>query len=271
MIEVEKEMTVFHESWRCITPIFAQATGLLPYKASYHMVILITGASRGIGFAIAEAFAQDPQQHHLIMVSQNAAKLAASAADLQTRFPQNTVLHYACNLADKAAIATLSEWLHTQVDAVDVLVNNAGYFLPGSVHNEPEGTLEEMLQTNLLSAYHLTRAALPRMMARKSGHVFNLCSIASLQAYANGGSYSISKFALLGFGQNLREEMKPYHIKVTNIMPGAVYTDSWAGSGVQKERIMEAADVAKMVYTAAHLSPQACVEDIVMRPVLGDL
>jgi short-subunit dehydrogenase len=235
------------------------------------MVILITGASRGIGFAIAETFAADQQAHTLIMVSQNAAKLAASAADLQTRFPQNTVLHYACNLADKAAIATLSEWLHTQVEAVDVVVNNAGYFLPGSVHNEPDGTLEEMLQTNLLSAYHLTRAVLPAMMARKSGHVFNICSIASLHAYANGGSYSISKFALLGFGQNLREEMKPYHIKVTNVMPGAVYTDSWAGSGVQKERIMEAADVAKMVYTAAHLSPQACVEDIVMRPVLGDL
>jgi short-subunit dehydrogenase len=264
-------MSVFHESWRCITPIFVQATGVLPYKASYLMVILITGASRGIGFAIAETFAQDPHQHHLIMVSQNEAKLAASAADLQARFPQHTVLHYACNLADKSAIATLSEWLHTQVPAVDVLVNNAGNFLPGSVHNEPEGTLEEMLQTNLLSAYHLTRAVLPRMMARKSGHIFNLCSIASLQAYANGGSYSISKYALLGFGKNLREEMKPYHIKVTNIMPGAAYTDSWAGSGVQKERIMEAADVAKMIYTAAQLSPQACVEDIVMRPVLGDL
>lgn len=236
------------------------------------MVILITGASRGIGFAIAEVFAQDSQQqHHIIMVSQNAAKLAASAADLQTRFPQHIVLHTPCNLADKASIDPLSQWLHTQVDTVDVLVNNAGYFLPGSVHNEPEGTLEEILQVNLLSAYHLTRAVLPRMMARKSGHVFNICSIASMQAYANGGSYSISKFAMLGFGQNLREEMKPYRIKVTNIMPGAVYTDSWAGSGVQKERIMEAADVAKMVYTATHLSPQACVEDIVMRPVLGDL
>jgi short-subunit dehydrogenase len=235
------------------------------------MVILISGASRGIGFAIAETFAADQQAHTLILVSQNAARLAASAADLHTRFPQNTFLHYACNLADKAAIATLSTWLHTQVEAVDVLVNNAGYFLPGSVHNEPDGTLEEMLQTNLLSAYHLTRAVLPAMMARKSGHVFNICSIASLKAYANGGSYSISKFALLGFGQNLREEMKPYLIKVTNVMPGATYTDSWAGSGVQKDRIMEAADVAKMIYTAAQLSPQACVEDIVMRPILGDI
>jgi short-subunit dehydrogenase len=154
---------------------------------------------------------------------------------------------------------------------VDVLINNAGYFLPGSVHSEPDGTLDEMLRVNLLSAYHVTRALLPAMMQKKAGYVFNICSIASVQAYNNGGSYSISKFAMLGFGKNLREEMKPYNIKVTNIMPGAVYTDSWSGSGVEKERIMEATDVAKIIYTATQLSPQACVEDVVMRPHLGDL
>jgi short-subunit dehydrogenase len=109
------------------------------------------------------------------------------------------------------------------------------------------------------------------MMAQKKGHIFNMCSIASLHAYTNGGAYSISKFALLGFSKNLREEMKPHGIKVTAVIPGAVYTDSWAGSGVSRERIMQAADVAAMIYTAAQLSPQACVEDIVLRPLEGDL
>jgi short-subunit dehydrogenase len=154
---------------------------------------------------------------------------------------------------------------------VDILVNNAGYFEPGSVHNEPEGHLEKMIGVNLYSAYHLTRALLPSMMSRKSGHIFNICSIASLQAYAAGGSYSISKFAMLGFSKNLREEMKPHGIKVTSVMPGATMTDSWAGFPMEPNRIMEADDIAKLIVGAASLSFQACVEEIVVRPQKGDL
>jgi len=129
---------------------------------------------------------------------------------------------------------------------------------------------------NLYSAYHLTRTLLPKMMHQQNtsgsrGHIFNICSIASLKSYKNGGSYSISKFALAGFSKNLREEMKPYGIKVTAVYPGAVYTDSWAGSGIDPKRIMEASDIAEMIYASAQLSPQATVEDIVLRPQLGDL
>ena len=235
------------------------------------LAIVITGASRGLGAAIAEAFASDTQGHHLILIAKHEEKLAAYARRLQVRFPRTTVAYYACDLGNRQQLDNLGEWLKKEHPTIDVLVNNAGRFLPGSVHNEPTGTLEAMLATNLLSAYHLTRAVLPGMMAARSGHIFNMCSIASLQAYSNGGSYSISKWALLGFGKNLREEMKPHGIKVTNIMPGAIYTDSWAESGIAPERIMEAADIAKLVYSMSYLSPQACVEDIVLRPQLGDL
>jgi len=109
------------------------------------------------------------------------------------------------------------------------------------------------------------------MIKAGSGHIFNICSIASLQAYSFGGSYSISKYALEGFSKNLREELKDKGIKVTGVYPGATYTNSWAGSGVEPSRIMESNDIAKMIIAAAHLSPQAVVEDIVMRPQLGDL
>lgn len=103
------------------------------------------------------------------------------------------------------------------------------------------------------------------------GHIFNMCSIASLAAYSNGGSYSISKFALNGFSKNLREEMKPHHIKVTAVFPGAVMTDSWGDYDNSANRIMEAEDIAKMMFASAMLSPQACVEEILIRPQLGDL
>ena len=128
-----------------------------------------------------------------------------------------------------------------------------------------------MIAVNLYSAYYVTRGLLPSMMKKRSGHIFNMCSIASLKAYSNGGSYSISKFALMGLTKNLREELKPYNIKVTAVYPGAVYTASWEGSGIDPARIMEVNDIAEMIYAASLLSPQACVEDIVIRPQQGDL
>ena len=128
-----------------------------------------------------------------------------------------------------------------------------------------------MIEMNLFGAYHLTRLLLPKMMEAKRGHIFNMCSVASIKAYANGGAYSISKFALLGFSKNLREEMKPYNIKVTAVIPGAAYTESWASSGIEEKRFMQAKDIAEMVFAASQLSPQACVEEILLRPQLGDI
>lgn len=92
-----------------------------------------------------------------------------------------------------------------------------------------------------------------------------------MKAYPNGGSYSISKWALDGFSKNLREEMKAFNVKVTTVYPGATLTSSWDGMDIDSKRILEAADIAKMIIAASELSAQACVEDIVIRPQLGDL
>ena len=152
-----------------------------------------------------------------------------------------------------------------------MLVNNAGRYLPGSVYNEPEGTLQNMISTNLYSAYAVTRAVLPLMLPQKKGYIFNICSIAGMQAYANGGSYSISKFALIGFSKNLRLELMPHGIAVTTINPGATWSSAWAGVNLPKQRLMEATDIAAMIVACTTLSPQAVVEEITLRPLLGDL
>ncbi len=233
------------------------------------MNIVISGASKGIGYAIAEVFAA--QGNTLFICARNAAPLAAAAKVLEQAYPQSAIHTYTADLSVAAEAVAFGEWVLSAAGHADVLVNNAGYFLPGSIHNEPAGTLEAMLAGNLYSAYHLTRTLVPSMIKQNSGHIFTMCSVASLHAYANGGSYSISKFALAGFSKNLREELKSHNIKVTAVYPGAVYTASWEGSGVAAERIMEAADVAKMVLAASQLSPQAVIEDIVLRPQLGDL
>ncbi len=230
---------------------------------------IITGASRGFGKAIAEIFAANG--YNLVLTARKPVALYTAMESLQTRYPDIEIKARPADIGKKAEVLALGEWMLHTVHKIDVLVNNAGSFVPGSVHSEPDGALEEMMETNLYSAYHLTRALLPRMMEQGSGHIFNMCSIASLNAYPNGGAYSISKFALLGFSKNLREEMMPHGIKVTAVLPGAAYTDSWIGSGVDPNRIMEAADVAKLIFAASQLSPRACVEEIVVRPQLGDL
>jgi short-subunit dehydrogenase len=217
---------------------------------------------------MAEKFAAGG--YDLYLCSRNNKALQEMVEGLAAKYPVN-VSGQAVDLADKEQVRTFGNWILSQGISIDVLINNAGQFVPGSVHNEEEGALEKMMAVNLYSAYHLTRVLLPVMMAQKKGHIFNVCSIASLQAYANGGAYSISKFALAGFSKNLREEMKPHGIKVTAVYAGATFTDSWAGSGVDPHRIMEAGDIADMVYAASRLSAQATVEDILLRPQLGDL
>ena len=233
------------------------------------MNIVITGASKGFGKAIAEKFAANG--YDLFLCSRNENDLADTAGSISQKFPGITVHYRSCDVSKKNELKDFADWILDKSKAVDVLINNAGRFVPGHVHEEEDGVIEFLMETNLYSAYYLSKYLLPGMMERKSGHIFNMCSIASLKAYKHGGSYSITKYALAGLSVNLRDEMKKYGVKVTAVFPGAAYTASWDASGVDPERIMTANDIAEMIYTAANLSPQACVEEIVIRPQLGDL
>jgi short-subunit dehydrogenase len=232
------------------------------------MNVVITGASQGIGLAIAAAFAN--AGYTLCLCSKTKANMDAAGNSLASKYP-NAIIHFTdADLSQKEQCVKFANWC-LEKGTPSILVNNAGYFSPGNIQDEADDALEKQMAVNLYSAYHTTRALLPAMLKMGKGHVFNICSIASLNAYAQGGSYSISKFALLGFSKNLRLELKDKGIKVTAVCPGEVYTNSWVGSGVDPLRIMESEDIAKMIFAAAHLSPQAVVEDIVMRPQLGDL
>lgn len=230
--------------------------------------IIITGASKGIGKAVAEIFAANG--HNLFLCARGEAALYKIMEELLTKYPSVTVKAKPFDLSKKEEAIAFGNWC-LSFGTPDILINNAGMFEPGSVHNEAEGVLESQIAINLYSAYNVTRTVLQKMIALRSGHIFNMCSIASLSAYDNGGAYSISKFALHGFSKNLREEMKPHGIKVTSVFPGAVMSDSWGGFDNSSKRIMEADDIAKMIYAASQLSMQACVEDIIIRPQLGDL
>ena len=228
---------------------------------------VVTGASQGIGQAIAGMLVS--KGFSVAVCARSAEKLAAAVAAWKKQYPDAEIIAVIADLGSKEGTDSLAAAIKGAFPKVDLLVNNAGTYQPGNVSDEPYGQLERMMQVNLYSAYNLTRALLPMMGA--GGHIFNMCSVASLKAYPGGGSYSISKYALLGFTDNLREELREPGIKVTAICPGAVWSPSWEGSGVSPERIMEADDIAATIWSAYNLSPRAVTENIVLRPVKGDL
>ncbi len=233
------------------------------------MKVVITGATKGLGRAIAEKFAKEG--FDLAVCSRSSADLKQLKKDLLDINVDISVLTKVTDMSKKSQVLAFAKFISSKWNSIDVLMNNAGVFLPGLIIEEAEGQLEKMMDTNLYSVYHLTRALVPLMIPQKKGHIFNMCSVASLKAYAHGGSYSISKYALLGFSKNLREELKSMGIKVTSIMPGATWSASWEGVEQPEDRLMQASDIADTVWSAYSLSNSAVVEDIVLRPQLGDL
>jgi short-subunit dehydrogenase len=229
--------------------------------------VVITGATKGIGRALAQKFAAEGWCLALCARTGNdLEQLAEELADTAAK-----VFTMSCDVSKPEQIKLFGTRVLAELGTVDVLINNAGVFLPGQVYNEPEGTLEALIETNLYSAYHLTRVLAPVMIERKQGHIFNMCSVASIKAYHNGGSYAISKFALLGFSKSLREELKDFNIRVTSLIPGATYTPSWHAANLPEERFMKAEDVAKLVWDVYNLSDNTVVEEVVLRPLLGDI
>lgn len=233
------------------------------------MNLIITGASRGIGKAILIKFVESG--FNVAYCSRNIEKLELLKEEISAVNTEVKVYYESCDMSNKEAVNEFAKNALAIFGHFDVVVNNAGIFLPGEIQNAEDGDLEKMMDTNLFSAYHFTKALLPNLQQRRRGHIFNICSVASLMAYPNGSLYSITKFALLGFSKSLREELKDKNIRVTAVLPGATYTDSWQGIDLPETRFMKAEDIADTIYHAYQLSDRTDVEEIILRPQLGDL
>jgi short-subunit dehydrogenase len=232
-------------------------------------LIVVTGGTKGIGKAIVRTFAG--MDFDVVTCSRSAEDLRELKTEIEGEFPGVELQYMKADLSSREAVVKFIEFVDQMTQPVDVLINNSGVFIPGSVYDEPEGNLEMMINTNLYSAYHLTRGLLKKMMDRKKGHIFNMCSTASIIPYVNGGAYCISKFALYGMSKVLREEMKEHGIRVTAILPGATYTPSWEGVDLPEDRFVKAGDVAEAVKSAYLVSKNAVIEELLIRPQLGDI
>lgn len=234
-----------------------------------NMNAVITGSTKGIGLAIVYALLKEGW--NVAITSRNEIDLQNLRQEVKATYPDQQCLIHRVDFSKKVETLAYGQAITSLWNEIDLLVNNVGIFLPGSVHTEADGVLEQMIESNLYSAYHLTRQILPSMMNRRKGIIVNMCSIASFMAYPNGGSYTISKFAMLGLSKSLREEMKPFGIKVTAIMPGSAWTASWEGADYPADRLMPAEDIADAVIALTRMSASSVVEEIVIRPQLGDL
>lgn len=234
-----------------------------------NMNAVVTGSTKGIGRAIV--FALLKEGWNVAVSSRNETDLRELKEEALQLSPNLECLIHRVDFSKKEETIQYGQLLNNIWDEIDLIVNNVGIFFPGAVHTEEDGALEMMIETNLYSAYHLTRVLISGMMKRRKGTIINICSIASFMAYPNGGSYTISKFAMLGFSKVLREEMKSHGIKVTAIMPGSTWSDSWKGVDYPDERLMPPEDVAEAVLSITKMSPSSVVEEIIIRPQLGDL
>lgn len=227
--------------------------------------LLITGGTRGIGRAIVLRFLKAGFRVFTCGSTDN------SVAALQAEDGTGRLQVEKVNLEIKSELMAWISGIEKTCPALNILINNAGIFLPGGIETEEEGVFDRLINLNLAASYHVSRACLPLLRKAEKAHIFSVCSTASIMAYPNGGSYCISKFGLLGMTKVLREELKPAGIRVSSLILGAVETDSWAGAGLPAERFIHPEDVAETVFTAWSLPAGSVTEEILMRPQLGDI
>lgn len=229
--------------------------------------IVVTGGTKGIGKAIITKFAE--QGFDVAVCSRNNSDLENLKKELAHKGIK--VFAEPIDISDKAQVKKFAENILNEFDTIDILVNNAGVFIPGKISTEEDTDFETQMHTNLFSAYYLTRELIGKIKNQKQGHIFNICSTASITPYINGGSYCISKYALYGMTKVLREEMKEFGVKVTAILPGATLTASWEGTDLPPERFVPPVDVAEALWSAYNTSPSTVIEEILIRPQLGDI
>jgi len=231
--------------------------------------VIITGGTKGIGRSLVIKFAEEG--FDIVTCSRNLDHLNDLHLFINQKFPDVKINLLQCDASKKSEVQNFGEKALDILGIPDVLINNVGIFLPGQIQNEEDGVFENQINTNLASAYHLTRKILPGMIEKKAGYIFNMCSIASITAYPNGGSYSISKFALLGFSKVLRESLKEHNIRVSSVLPGATLTSSWEGTDLPPQRFINPDDVAHLIFTFYKSPMTMDVEEILIRPFLGDI
>ncbi|QPH41226.1 SDR family oxidoreductase [Pedobacter endophyticus] len=227
------------------------------------MKAIITGATKGIGRAIAIKLWQNG--YDLLLTARNIKDLEELRNELLV--DDKTISIYAVDCSIKTEIKTFLDSAGQEFGFADVLVNNVGTFLPGSLLDEDDETFEKQQDLNVNACYYISKFFAKRMRLEQKGHIFNICSVASKAPVKNGGSYSVTKAAMLSLNHVLRQELAPHNVKVTAFLPGSTKTSSWEGTTIPDDKFVQPEDIAETLFTILNLSKGVNVDEVLMTPL----
>jgi short-subunit dehydrogenase len=230
---------------------------------------IITASTKGMGRAIAIAFAKIGV--NLAICSRSNDDLAAFKKELKVINPTIKVFISVTDCSVRQQVLDFAAAAEKELGFISIIVNNVGMYTYSSILDDKAETFEKHVNTNLMPAYELYRYFGKKMIAAKKGHIFSICSVASLNPIAEAGSYSVTKYALLGLTKVMRLETQPHGVKVTAIIPGSTLTDSWKGMEVDKDKMVLPEDIASAIINVYKMSPGANVDEIIIKPAYGQV
>jgi short-subunit dehydrogenase len=231
--------------------------------------VIITGATKGMGRSIAIAFAKEGL--NLAICSRNNEELLLLQDELKRINPDINVLISQTDCSKKDEVMAFAGLAEQELGFIGVIVNNVGIYEQSSILDDEEFTFDKLINTNLMPSYELYRYFGKTMMASGKGHIFNICSIAAITPVAEAGMYTVTKFALLGLSKVMRLEMQDYGVKVTTLLPGSTLTDSWKDTGLSPDKFVSPDDIASAIICAYKMSAGANVDEIMIKPVWGQV
>ncbi|MCI0403652.1 MAG: SDR family NAD(P)-dependent oxidoreductase [Acidobacteria bacterium] len=223
-------------------------------------VAIVTGASRGIGLAIAAELGH--RGYRLALLARNPKALEEAVG----RLARGETRAFPCDVRDAAQVKTAFEKILARAGRADVLVNNAGIGGFGAIHELSDETWDDTLDTNLRGVFLCSRAVAPQMIRQRSGYIINISSLAGKNFFAGAAAYCASKWGLMGLTKCMAEDLRGYGIRVTAICPGSVHTEFSPHAGKDPKKMLQPEDVARAVGWLLDQSPTSFASEIELRP-----
>ena len=232
-------------------------------------VVWVTGASSGIGKAIAEKFSKEGCI--VVVTARRKSRLDGIVKGIKLTGGEATAL--VCDVSSERSVCSTAEKIRGKYGTIDVLINNAGSTVFKSFLDTATKDFDNVIDANLKGPFLCMKAVLPQMIKRKTGFIINILSVAANTTFENSSVYSASKAGLQAMATCIRKEVRMHNIKICNIYPGAVETDMWDSKSRQqfRNRMMSPADIGEVTFDVYNKPERLMIEDLVVRPVRGDL
>lgn len=232
-------------------------------------VIWVTGASTGIGKEIANEFSR--AGHIVVVTARRKSRLVSLVSEI--KFADREASAFVCNVMSERSIQITAKRIREKYGRIDGLINNAGVTVFKSFLETKTFDYDNVIDTNLRGAFLCMKFVLPQMIKNKSGHIINLLSVAANTAFYRSSVYAASKAGLLAMSNCIREEVRKFNVKISNVLPGAVETAMWDNRTRQryKNRMMTANNIAKIIVNIFEQPKKVCIEEVIVKPIKGNI